>query len=67
MIYKSLEEASYMFTHTDGHASKKSMKIAQNAYAFICSSSLDMTIRNYTIDLDPNRLRDEFKRIFHIA
>lgn len=66
MIYQSIKEASYVFTHTDNLNSKHA-EVSREAYAFIQGSGLDITIRKYSLDYSPNRIRDEFKRIFHIA
>lgn len=67
ILANTLREASYYFTGTSslvGHPYKSS-EIATKALAFIQGTSLEVMLEEYSIDLDANKIRAEFYRVFH--
>ena len=58
------------FTHTNGyfgpHKKVTMMKVASESLAFIQGTGLDITIKNFGLDLEPEQLRFTFYRIFHV-
>jgi cystathionine beta-lyase family protein involved in aluminum resistance len=63
MICNSLVEASFaMNSKNNPELSKKTIT---EAYAFIQGTSLEITIKRFHLDLNANRLRQEFNRIFN--
>lgn len=66
IICRTILEASYVFTGTSGNNKNcyQSSKIAQEALAFIQGTGLDITIQRFALDLDPDKVREEFDKIF---
>lgn len=65
-ISSAFEEAAMLYTWTNGYLGKKNMKIANQALAFIQGTGLDVAIKVYGLDYDPQSLRNTFFRIFHV-
>lgn len=66
MICHSLKEASFLFTGTSNNPRNEFSRsdIATQAYAFIQGTGLDVMIKDFSLDLNADRIRDEFNRIF---
>lgn len=65
-IASAFEEAAMLYTWTNGYLGKKNLRIAQQALAFIQGTSLEIAIKTYGLDYDPDSLRTTFFRIFHV-
>ena|SRR3990167_5218794 len=66
MICNTLMEASFAISSSGIPKTKLyNQKVVREAYAFIQGTSLDIKIMEYHLDLDPERIRNEFFRIFH--
>lgn len=71
IIVDTFLEASYMFGYRQkanavGHTNPKLMDNAKEAFAFISGTGLDIMIKEYGIDLNPEELRFQFYQKFGI-
>ena len=64
-IMLAFQEASMMYTLTNGYFGSKNMKIASQAIAFIQGTGLEITLKVYGLDYDANQLRSTFYYTFH--
>lgn len=66
IICQTLLEASYVYTGTSGKLKNgyRTSKIASEALAFIHGTGLEITIERFALDLDADRVREEFEKIF---
>ena len=75
-IMSAFQEAAMFYTITANstkrslsygrHAVAPILKVASESLAFIQGTGLDITIREYGLDLEPDQLRLTFYRIFHV-
>lgn len=63
----TLQEASYMFVHTDGKSTRSKMEASQEAFIFISGTGFDMMVEDYGINLDATRIREKFYDRFNIT
>ena len=66
VILCAFEDASMFYVYTNGYFGVKKMRIAQQALAFIQGTGLEITLKVYGIDYDPDVLRQTFFRVFHV-
>jgi len=65
-IASAFQEAAMLYTWTNGYLGTKKQRIANQALAFIEGTGMDVCIKEYGLDLDPDALRSKFYRIFHV-
>jgi len=68
-IASALEEAAPFYACSGQYHkfySKTKFNIGSNALAFIQGTGLDLVIKVYDLDYDPQVLRNTFFRIFHV-
>lgn len=66
MICNTLIEASFAISSNSmPKTNLYNKKVVQEAYAFIQGTGLEVTIKNFNLDLNADRLRSEFHKIFH--
>lgn len=63
MICNTFIEASYHMTSAPTHK-LYSKKATKEAYMFIHGTGLDVVLRHYNLDYDPNELRRIFNGLF---
>lgn len=67
MVYNLFREAAVQFIKTNGRVGKNELRRSHDAMMFIAGTKLDIMVRTYHLDLDPDNLRWAFYRKFHIA
>ena len=65
-IASAFQEAAMFYTYTNGYFGHKKIKVASQALAFIQGTGLDICIKVYGLDYNPNELRQVFFRTFHV-
>lgn len=65
-ITSAFQEAAMLYTWTNGYLGKKNEDIANEALTFIQGTGLDICIKVYGLDYDPQSLRNTFFHIFHV-
>lgn len=65
-IASAFQEASMLYVWTNGYLGNKNQRIANQALAFIEGTGMEVCIKEYGLDLDPDALRSKFYRIFHV-
>ena len=66
MLRDAFKDASMYFTHTNGYFGEKKIQKASSALAFIQGTSLDIVIKTFGLDYDPEQLRITFFRKFNV-
>ena len=65
-IMNAFQEASMLYTYTNGYFGEKKTKLARQALAFIQGTGLEVTLISYGLDYNANQLRSTFFRVFHV-
>ena len=65
-ILNAFQEASMLYTYTNGYFGEKKTKLAQQALAFIQGTGLEVTLISYGLEYNANELRSTFFRVFHV-
>ena len=65
-ILNAFQEASMLYTYTNGYFGEKKMRVAHQALAFIQGTGLEITLTYYGLDYNANQLRTTFFRVFHV-
>ena len=67
-IADALIDAAYLFGYRQRRSShplsESKLAAAKEAYAFVSGTGLDMVIRYYQMELDPDELRSKFMNIW---
>lgn len=69
VLKHTLLDASYMFVNTNGKLNKEkrnNLKISREAFAFLSGSGLDIMLKSYDLDYNPDEIRYRFYTRFHV-
>ena len=65
-IQQAFQDASMIYTHTNGYFSRSQRWVATNALKFIQGTGLEIHILRYGLEYDADTLRQTFFMTFHV-
>ena len=66
VIMTAFQDASLIYTRTNGYFGSTKKTMATEALAFIQGTGLEIVIRAYRLGYDADELRNTFYRTFHV-